>query len=1062
MSSVPHEASGEFGSSAESVLRDILEQREVPPQERIGQLLELGASRFGVALGVLVRVDPAGDAYTIDDVSDSDSELTRGLTGDQLSTYCRMVMAETEPLVVENALDQGGADDPGYRSMLLSTYIGTVVEVNGAPYGIVCFVDVGPRDDAFDDGDRSFLIQLADAVGTLVDRRDDEGTIFRELSFAQDITERTEREATLRERSKLLEQTQRLAGAWTVNLDTGEITWSRETYRIHEVDPGTEIHFEEALDFFPDWAREKIETALETGASYDLELPIVTAKGDRRWVRTVGAPVQADDGAPTVVAGAIQDLTDRHEVEQALREREARLRDLSNSIPGVVFQVVGRPDVPHEDHFVSEHAERVLGLAPDPATFYERFLERVPDSHRAALRESVEGAVEHEEAWEFETPFVHPAGERRWILGRSTPRRRGDDVVFSGVLLDITDRKEDERRLDAVFNHTYQFTGLMEPDGTVIEANDTVLEFANLDEDEVLGRSLWDIHWLQTDFVDTERLRDAIQQAADGEFVRYEMDVQAADGPRVIDFSLRPIPNEQGEVSLIVAEGRDITERKESERALRRSQERLSMATEGGNIGTWNWDLTTDEAVFNQQWAEMLGYSQDELDFHFSTWKELVHPEDLSRAMEMLKAYIEGGRDTYAPEIRMRTKSGDWKWIQAIGKVVDRDDTGEVTRAAGIHLDIDDRKRAEQQLRESERRFRQVFENAAIGIVIGDAEGRLRRANPAFQAMLGYDEDELYGRHFSEITYPDDIDPDVDHFEAMMDGTQDRYQIEKRYVRKDGEVFWGRLTASLLDLGAETKHVALVEDIDDRKQYQEQLHRAKEEAEEAARLKTVMLANMSHEVRTPLTSMIGFSGILRGQLDGHPAKLARLIHKSGQRLEETLEAVLELSQLEAGSYAIDRAPVDLAFLARRIVDEFEPQSAESGVAVEVEAPDDGAAAYADETAVRRIISNLLDNAIKFTPEEGQVTIRVTADGEEWVVLAVEDTGVGIAADALPRVFEAFKQESEGLTREYEGAGLGLSIVRELVDTLDGRIEVDTEKGAGTCFTVFLPRATGEG
>ena len=895
--------------------------------------------------------------------------------------------------------------------------------------------------------------------------RDRKGTIFGGLSFAQDITERKEREAALREQRNLLEQTQRLAGAWKVDLETEEITWSRETYRIHEVDPDAEVDLDAALAFFPEEARETIEAAVERaveeGTSYDLELPIVTAEGHRRWIRTVGAPVGTEDGTGTVVAGAIQDLTDRREAEQALRQREARLRDLSNSIPGVVFQVVGSPDAVHDDHFVSEHAEEVLGLAPDPATFYERFLERVPDSHRDALRRSVAEAVENEESWAFETPFVTPAGERRWILGRSTPRRQGDHVVFSGVLLDITDRKKGERRLDAVFNHTYQFTGLMEPDGTLIEANDAILQFADLEKDEVLGRSLWEVHCLKTGPADPERLRRAVEEAADGAFVRYELPVQNADERRIIDFSLRPITNEQGEVTLIVPEGRDITERKTSEQALKRSQERLSMATEGGNIGTWNWDLSTDEVVFNRQWAEMLGYSQDELDFDFSTWEKLVHPEDLSRAMDVLSAYIEGDRETYAPEIRMRTKSGEWKWVQTIGKVVDRDEDGEVTRAAGIHLDIDERKRAERRLRQSERRFRQVFENAAIGIVVGDDEGHIRRANPAFQSMLGYEEDELQGRHFSEITHPDDVDPDTSRFEKLVAGERDRYQIEKRYVRKEGEVFWGRLTVSLLDLDDETKHVALVEDIDDQRRRKEHLRRAKEKAEEVARLKTVMLANMSHEVRTPLTSMIGFAGILEGQLDGHPAKLARLIHKSGRRLEETLEAVLELSQLEAGSYAIDRVRVDLPFMAHRIADEFEPQSVEQGVALAVEATDADGTVYADETAVRRIISNLLDNAIKFTPEGGQVTVRVRTDEAEWVALEVQDTGVGISDDALPRVFEAFKQESEGLTREYEGAGLGLSIVRELVDALGGRIEVDTEKSEGTCFTVFLPRATGE-
>jgi signal transduction histidine kinase len=143
----------------------------------------------------------------------------------------------------------------------------------------------------------------------------------------------------------------------------------------------------------------------------------------------------------------------------------------------------------------------------------------------------------------------------------------------------------------------------------------------------------------------------------------------------------------------------------------------------------------------------------------------------------------------------------------------------------------------------------------------------------------------------------------------------------------------------------------------------------------------------------------------------------------------------------------------------RIVDEFELQAEENGVSVHVETPDTPVETYADDTAVRRVLSNLLDNALKFTPEGGEVWVRTYADGTETVV-DIEDTGVGIAEEALSDVFTAFKQESEGLTREYEGAGLGLSIVRELVDALGGTITLDSEKGEGTCVTVRLPRTKG--
>jgi len=544
-------------------------------------------------------------------------------------------------------------------------------------------------------------------------------------------------------------------------------------------------------------------------------------------------------------------------------------------------------------------------------------------------------------------------------------------------------------------------------------------------------------------------LEDRLQAALSGEQSVMEQSYQGRH------FRIETLPIQEGETCMAVSV--DITERKKAQQALKRSQERLTMALEGGEIGTWDWDLETGEVIFNRQWAEMLGYTRQELDFHFSTWEALVHPEDLPRAMTMLDKYIQGDRDTYNPEIRMQTKSGDWKWIQTIGKVIDRDESGEMTRAAGIHLDIDERKKAERELRRSEQRFRKIFENAAIGIAIVNDEGWPLRANPALQSMLGYSEEELRALHFSEVTHPDDIEKDLGLFEELNEEERDEYQIDKRYVRKDGEVFWGRLIVSRLDLDDGTKHVSLVENISEQKQHERAIRQAKDEAEEAARLKSIMLANMSHEVRTPLTSMIGLSGLLTKQLEGRAAKLARLIQKSGKRLEETMESALQLSQLEAGSYTPAHTTLSLPSLARRIVDEFELDAKDSGVSLQVETPGKPTEAYVDEMAVRRVISNLVDNAIKFTPENGHVTIRTYAKDSNMVTVEVEDTGVGISEEALPRIFQAFQQESEGLTREYEGVGLGLSIVRKLVEALGGRIEVDTEKGRGTCMSVHLPR-----
>ncbi len=256
---------------------------------------------------------------------------------------------------------------------------------------------------------------------------------------------------------------------------------------------------------------------------------------------------------------------------------------------------------------------------------------------------------------------------------------------------------------------------------------------------------------------------------------------------------------------------------------------------------------------------------------------------------------------------------------------------------------------------------------------------------------------------------------------------------------------------------AQLGRLILLDDVTQQKEYEEQLREAKEAAEEADRLKTAMLANMSHELRTPLTAITGYAEMLSDSLEGQPELFAKKIEHGGNRLSNTLNSVLDLSELEAGTRELERAPLDLADAVRDVTEMYRSDAKDASLSLTLKRPDGPVMTDSNETAVHRIADNLIENAIKFTPEGGEVTVRVQAETDA-AVLEVEDTGIGIDEDAVPQVFEAFRQESEGMDRKFEGTGLGLSIVKELVESLDGRIDLDTEKEEGTRFAVALPRA----
>ena len=287
------------------------------------------------------------------------------------------------------------------------------------------------------------------------------------------------------------------------------------------------------------------------------------------------------------------------------------------------------------------------------------------------------------------------------------------------------------------------------------------------------------------------------------------------------------------------------------------------------------------------------------------------------------------------------------------------------------------------------------------------------------------------------------------------------------------------MQADMLGMG-ETQTVIL-SDITERKRKARRLKEAKKEAElskleaeEASRMKSAMLANMSHEVRTPLTGIIGFAEAIGDQLgaDGtetsrnaksgeefqidQVAHFAGLIEDSGRRLLNTLDAVLNLSKLEAGQMTLGGERVNLAGQARQVAKELKAEAEEKGLELSVDAKDTWTSA--DEGGLKIVVQNLLSNAIKYT-EEGGVEVRTYRE-EGQAILEVEDTGIGMDPSRVEELFEPFRQASEGMSREYEGTGLGLAVTKEATEEMGGSIEVDTQKGEGSRFTVRLPLSDG--
>jgi PAS domain S-box-containing protein len=384
---------------------------------------------------------------------------------------------------------------------------------------------------------------------------------------------------------------------------------------------------------------------------------------------------------------------------------------------------------------------------------------------------------------------------------------------------------------------------------------------------------------------------------------------------------------------------------------------------------------------------------------------------------------------------------------------------------------ISQQQKTEESLRESEEKFRLGFEEGPMGMMMSTPDRRITKVNRVMTAMLGYTEEELLSKTFLDITHPDDLAETFRRSTPILSGALHGYQLDKRYVTKEGAAIWVHLSTSTIrdSSGNVLYGFALVENISERKHAEVELLRAKEAAEASNRAKSEFLANMSHEIRTPMNGILGMTELaLDTPLNREQREYLTLVQSSGETLLKLLNDILDFSKIEAGK--LDLEPVQ--FHPRTVLEETlkilaiyaEEKRVTISCLVRPEVPGE---LVGDEARLRQILMNLVGNAIKFT-HEGEVRVEAGVDSQsdEEVTLhfSVRDTGIGIPPDKLSLIFEVFTQADSSTTRRFGGTGLGLSITKRLVEMMRGQIWVDSVPGHGSTFhfTVKLERSEPHG
>ncbi len=368
-------------------------------------------------------------------------------------------------------------------------------------------------------------------------------------------------------------------------------------------------------------------------------------------------------------------------------------------------------------------------------------------------------------------------------------------------------------------------------------------------------------------------------------------------------------------------------------------------------------------------------------------------------------------------------------------------------------VDITDQKVNEQEIR----RLLTAIEQSAVSVVTTDEEGNITYANKAFEEITGFSRLEVFGKNpriFSSGFH------DAEFYSQLWQTISTGHDWTGTFLnrKKNGEHYWEEaiITPICNDENEITAFIALKEDITKRKQFEQELRLAKEEAEKANALKSEFLANMSHEIRTPLNAILGFNDILMSQeKDPEKNEMLKLMKKSGTDLLGLISEILDLSKIEADKVTIEYREFSVLTLFEELERQFSVLTAEKDIELEfIESTGTPDLLIGGEVQIKQVLTNLIGNAVKFT-DSG--FIRTSAAYENGVLqLEVADSGIGITDDVRTKIFDAFAQGNIGTKRKYEGTGLGLTISRRLVDLMDGSIDVESTPGKGSIFRVNIP------
>ena len=906
------------------------------------------------------------------------------------------------------------------------------------------------------------------------------GLIITDITAAKQ-TELALRESEMRFRS-VVESNMIGIGFWDVN---GEVTDANDAllemigYTRKNLVSG-QIRWPEITP--PEYAeldRAAIAQVVASGSCAPYEKEFIRSDGTRLPILIGGGtlPGCTDKGALFVL-----DITDRKQAQNQLRENEIRLRHqlaeldlVYNTTPvGLCFVDTNLRYLRINEclaaingRSIAEHLGRTLTEAsPEMAHMLEPVYRQVLATQTPVIDWEIKAETPQQPGVlrDWQVSFYPVIDESGTLLGVST------------VVAEITDRNQAKRIIqqsEAIFRRLIESNifgvAIGDFSGRITYANESLLNMVGYTRSDLLsGKIPWE-RMTPPEYLFLETLAAGELQAK-GVATPFKKEYIRKDGSRVpILMGATTLGQDNRGPETIVAFFIDLTEISRVEAELKKNQERLQIAQQAGKIGTFEWNVQTNVVACTPEFEALYGLPPGGID-SYESWAQMVHPDDRAVIQKQVKAARASGEELNM-EFRICRPDKSVGWIACRAKVFP-DDRGLPWRMIGVNVDITDRKQAEAARSHINQTLEALIQACPLAITVLDADdGTVKMWNPAAERIFGWPQSEALGQFVPSV--PADK---REEFMANLKGIREGNPIagmETHRQRKDGTLIDISLWATpARDSNGKINCMSIIADISDRKQVEaeraqllDREQAARAQAEAINRLKDEFLATLSHELRTPINVIMGWAQTLRTRqyTEEELTRGLEAIERQSRVQMQLVEDLLDVSRIIQNKLDLKHGWFYMVKTIEEAQNSVRVAAEAKSVTVSSELDPTVGLMWGDAKRLQQVVWNLLTNAVKFTPSGGTVEVRLSAVGvtdsssPNYVQITVSDTGKGISKEFLPYVFDRFRQADGSLTRADSGLGLGLAIVRHLVELHGGTVTAESPgKDKGATFTVKLP------